>query len=87
MDVAPANRFFSYKQYLDGNGDLIDPFVMKIIARCMIRNKPDSYCQAHEIETRGISSLVSDLVDLYSIYGDDPGLLGEPRPLRAGARR
>jgi serine/threonine protein kinase len=69
VDVAPANRFFSYKHYLDGNGDLIDPFVMKIIARCMIRNKPDSYCQAHEVETRGISSLVSDLVDLYSIYG------------------
>jgi hypothetical protein len=35
----------------------------------MIRNKPDSYCQAHEVDTRGISSLVSDLIDLYSIYG------------------
>jgi serine/threonine protein kinase len=69
VDVAPANRFFSYKHYLDGNGDLIDPYVMKIIARCMIRNKPDSYAQAHEIDTRGVSSLVSDLIDLYSIYG------------------
>lgn len=69
VDVAPANRFFSYKHYLDGNGDLIDPYVMKIIARCMIRNKPDSYAQAHEIDTRGISSFVSDLIDLYSIYG------------------
>ena len=69
MNVAPADRFFSYKHYLDGNGDLIDPFMMKIIARCMIRNKPDSYCQAHEIDTRGISSIVSDLIDLYSIYG------------------
>ena len=69
VDVAPANRFFSYKHYLDGNGDLIDPYVMKIIARCMIRNKPDSYAQAHEIDTRGISLLVSDLIDLYSIYG------------------
>ncbi len=69
VEVAPANRFFSYKHYLDGNGDLIDPYVMKIIARCMIRNKPDSYCQAHEVETRGISSLMSDLIDLYSIYG------------------
>ncbi len=68
-DVAPANRFFSYKHYLDGNGDLIDPYVMKIIARCMIRNKPDSYTQAHEVDTRGVSSLVSDLIDLYSIYG------------------
>jgi serine/threonine protein kinase len=69
VEVEPANRFFSYKHYLDGNGELIDPFVMKIIARCMIRNKPDSYCQAHEIDTRGISSVVSDLIDLYSIYG------------------
>src|SRR5262249_39798729 len=69
VQVAPADRFFSYKQYLDGNGELIDPFVMKIIAKCMIRNKPDSYCQAHEIETRGISLLVSDLVDLYAVYG------------------
>ena len=33
VEVAPANRFFSYKHYLDGNGDLIDPFVMKIIAQ------------------------------------------------------
>jgi serine/threonine protein kinase len=69
VEVAPADRFFSYKQYLDGNGDLIDPYVMKIIAKCMIRNKPDSYCQAHEIETKGISELVSDLIDLYSAYG------------------
>ena len=72
IDVAPADRFFSYKHYLDGNGELIDPYVMKIIAKCMIRNKPDSYCQAHEIDTKGISDLTSDLVDLYSIYGINP---------------
>jgi len=73
VNVAPADRFFSYKHYLDGNGELIDPHVMKIIAKCMIRNKPDSYCQPHEIETRGISDLVQDLVDLYSLYGFHPG--------------
>jgi serine/threonine protein kinase len=72
VEVAPADRFFSYKQYLDGNGELIDPRVMKIIAKCMIRNKPDSYCQAHDIETRGISDLVADLIELYSIYGFHP---------------
>jgi hypothetical protein len=54
---------------LDGNGELIDPNVMKIIARCMIRNKPDSYCQAHDVGTTGISELVRDLVGLYSYYG------------------
>lgn len=72
-EVAPADRFFSYKHYLDGNGELIDPNVMLIIAKCMIRNKPDSYCQAHDLETRGISDLVSDLINLYSLYGFQPG--------------
>jgi len=42
---------------------------MRIIARCMIRNKPDSYCQAHDVETRGVSELVQDLIDLYAVYG------------------
>jgi len=70
--VAPVDRFFTYKHYLDGNGDLIEPQVMKIIARCMIRNKPDSYCQAHDVETKGISTLVQDLIDLYSLYGFHP---------------
>jgi serine/threonine protein kinase len=70
--VAPADRFFTYKHYLDGNGDLIEPHVMKIIAKCMIRNKPDSYCQAHDVETRGISALVQDLIDLYAVYGFHP---------------
>jgi serine/threonine protein kinase len=72
-DVAPADRFFSYKHYLDGNGELIDPNVMLLIAKCMIRNKPDSYCQAHDLETRGISDLVTDLINLYTLYGFSPG--------------
>jgi serine/threonine protein kinase len=69
--VAPADRFFSYKHYLDGNGDLIDVQIMRIIAKAMIRNKPDSYCQAWDINTTGISALVADLVRLYSDYGVD----------------
>ncbi len=81
--VAPADRFFSYKHYLDGNGDLIEPNVMKIIARCMIRNKPDSYCQAHEIETAGISALVQDLIDLYAVYGFHPAA-GSTQMVRRG---
>lgn len=72
VEVAPADRFFSYKHYLDGNGELIDPQVMKIIAKCMIRNKPDSYCQAHDIETRGVSDLMQDLIDLYTVFGVHP---------------
>ena len=72
VEVAPADRFFSYKHYLDGNGDLIDPNVMMIIARCMIRNKPDSYCQTHEIETHGISEVMQDMIDLYTVFGVHP---------------
>jgi serine/threonine protein kinase len=72
-NVAPADRFFTYKHYLDGNGDLIEAQVMKIIGKCMIRSKPDSYCQAHDVETKGISQLVQDLIDLYSLYGFHPG--------------
>lgn len=72
VNVAPADRFFTYKHYLDGNGELIDGNVMRIIARCMIRNKPDSYCQPHELETTGISVLVQDLLDLYTLYGYQP---------------
>jgi hypothetical protein len=54
-EVAPADRFFSYKHYLDGNGELIDPTIMLIIAKAMIRNKPDSYCQAWDVRTTGIA--------------------------------
>ncbi len=79
-EVAPADRFFSYKQYLDGNGELIDKSVMLIIARAMIRNKPDSYCQAWDVQTTGISDFVADLVRLYGEYGVDasarPAYLG-----------
>ncbi|MCU0683295.1 MAG: protein kinase, partial [Polyangiaceae bacterium] len=71
-EVAPADRFFSYKHYLDGNGELIDRHVMYVIARCMIRNKPDSYCVAHDVETRGVSDVVRDLIELYALAGIDP---------------
>ena len=65
----PSDSFFSYKPFLDGNGDLIEPSVMRVIAKCMIRNKPDSYCQAHDLNTTGIQDLVRELIDLYALYG------------------
>jgi serine/threonine protein kinase len=70
-EVAPADRFFSYKHYLDGNGELIDKQIMHIVAKAMIRNKPDSYCQAWDVTTNGISAFVADLIRLYSDYGVD----------------
>jgi serine/threonine protein kinase len=71
-DLPPEHRFFSYKHYLDGNGELIDKEVMLVIARSMIRNKPDSYCQAWDLSTRGITDMVEDLLCFYSIYGVNP---------------
>jgi serine/threonine protein kinase len=72
LALAPGDRFFSYKHYLDGNGELIDPLVMHIIARAMIRTKADSYCRAWDLQTEGISAMVVDLIDLYLHYGVDP---------------
>jgi serine/threonine protein kinase len=72
VDLAPDDRFFSYKHFLDGNGDLIDQPIMEIIAKAMIRNKPDSYCQAWDLGTAGISDFVDDLYSLYVRYGMNP---------------
>jgi serine/threonine protein kinase len=94
VEVAPEDRFFSYKQYLDGGGELIDKEVMYIIARAMIRNKPDSYCMSWDLQTTGISAMVRDLMGLYMRFGVNPsargayerlGLLGHRRSrLRRG---
>ena len=71
-EVAFEDRFFSYKHYLDGNGDLIDPQIMMIIAKAMIRNKPDSYCLSYDLKTTAISAMVHDLMALYAAYGVNP---------------
>ena len=75
-ELAPEDRFFSYKHYLDGNGELIDPSIMMIIAKAMIRNKPDSYCLSYDLRTTGISAMVHDLLSLYVQYGIDPSSRG-----------
>ena len=73
-DLAPSDRFFTYKHFLDGNGELIDPVIMMIIGRAMIRNKPDSYCQSWDVRTQGVTAMVRDLIALYRHYGMDPAL-------------
>jgi serine/threonine protein kinase len=70
--IAFEDRFFSYKHYLDGNGELIDPQIMMIIAKAMIRNKPDSYCLSYDLQSTGISAMVHDLLSLYVSCGIDP---------------
>ncbi|MEJ7599594.1 MAG: hypothetical protein WKG01_16930 [Kofleriaceae bacterium] len=45
---------------------------MTIIAKAMIRNKADSYCNSWDLKSTGISSLVNDLLALYVQYGVDP---------------
>ena len=72
VELAPEDRFFTYKHYLDGNGELIDPVIMMIIAKAMVRNKPDSYCTSWDLRTTGISQMVNDLISLYVHYGVDP---------------
>lgn len=86
-NVAPADRFFSFKHYLDGNGELIDPAVMTVIVRCMVRNKPDSYCQAHDLSTTGISKMVAELTNLYSLFGFQAGTIPTQLPLGGGRAR
>jgi len=92
-ELAPEDRFFSYKHYLDGNGELIDPSIMMIVAKAMIRNKPDSYCLSYDLRTTGISAMVHDLLSLYIAFGIDPAARfayaneGYSGPRKAGAMR
>jgi serine/threonine protein kinase len=72
--LAPSDRFFTYKHFLDGNGELIDQSVMQVIARAMIRNKPDSYCLSWDVRTEGVTDFVRDLIGLYAHYGVDPAV-------------
>ncbi len=74
VELAPSDRFFTYKHFLDGNGELIDPAIMLVIARAMIRNKPDSYCYAWDVGTEGISAMIRDLLALYAATAVDPSL-------------
>jgi len=72
VEMAPEDRFFSYKHYLDGNGELIEQKVMVAIGRAMIRNKPDSYCLSWDLRTEGITQFVHELNMLYVDFGMDP---------------
>ena len=92
VEIAPEDRFFTYKHYLDGNGELIDWTIILIVAKAMIRNKPDSYCTSWDLNTTGISQFVHDLLSLYVHFGVDPAVrLGtfkdNPLPRKPGYMR
>jgi serine/threonine protein kinase len=80
-----TDRSFAYRHYFDGNGELIHYSVMAIIARSMIRNKRDSYCQSYDLETAGITTMVRDLTNLYLLYGIN--MVPRGYPLGGGARQ
>jgi len=89
VELAPGDRFFTYKHFLDGNGELIDPVLMLVIAKAMIRNKPDSYCYSWDVRTEGISLMVRELLSLYAAVGVDPAMRGAwttPERPRRGRR-
>jgi hypothetical protein len=66
---------------------------MMIIAKAMIRNKPDSYCLSYDLRTTGISAMVHDLLSLYIAFGIDPSARiaysneGYSAPKKSGAMR
>ena len=67
--------------------------IIMIIAKAMIRNKPDSYCLSYDLRTTGISAMVHDLLSLYVQYGIDPsariayGNESYTQPKKGGAMR
>jgi serine/threonine protein kinase len=65
---------FRYQHFVDANEEPIPFDVMRIIARCMIRNKPDSYCTSNDLETTVITEVVRDLVGLHSRFGLMPAV-------------
>ena len=66
---------------------------MMIIAKAMVRNKPDSYCMSWDLRTVGISQMVHDLIALYVHFGVDPSARvayqndGYQPPRKPGAMR
>ena len=58
---------------------------MMIIAKAMIRNKPDSYCLSYDLRTTGISAMVHDLLSLYIAVRHRP--VGAHRVLERGLQR
>jgi hypothetical protein len=63
---------FPYQQFTDGTGEPIPIEIMTVIARAMIRNKPDSYCQGWDLDTTGVTTMLRDVVALYGLLGLRP---------------
>jgi serine/threonine protein kinase len=68
-DTGATAELLRYQHLLDGKDTPIPFEVMRVVARCMIRNKTDSYCTSNDLETTAISQLIRDLVALYPQAG------------------
>lgn len=72
-----------YRHFLDGNDEPIPFDVMLIIARCMIRDKADSYCASNDLQTTAITEVVRDLVGLQARFGISRGVPAQSALVRA----
>lgn len=68
-DNGGATGVFRYQHFLDASDEPIPFEVMRIVARCMIRNKDDSYCASNDLETTAITDVVRDLIALHTRFG------------------
>ena len=71
-ESAPGDMMFPYQQFTDGTGAPIPIEIMTVIARAMIRNKADSYCQGWDLDTTGVTTMLRDVVALYGLLGLRP---------------
>ncbi len=81
-----ATGVFRYQHFCDANDEPIPFEVMRIVARCMIRNKDDSYCASNDLDTTAITDVVRDLIALHSRFGLSPAVAARTA-LRAGPSR
>ncbi len=86
-DGGGATGVFRYQHFLDANDEPIPFEVMRIVARCMIRNKEDSYCASDDLDTTAITDVVRDLLALHSGFGLAPVVAARVVHVRSGASR
>jgi serine/threonine protein kinase len=77
------SALFRHRHFLDGNDEPIPFDVMRIITRCMIRDKVDSYCASNDLQTTAITKVVRDILALQAGFGVSRGIVAESPRARA----